>query len=96
MPIDVLIRIAEDSQRGQAIQKMATQQNATDEQIVDHIIDEGVQNHAKLGHEALNGKTHAEMLMSLLARPEGAALMDEVSAMAYEGRNTSSTRAIGL
>jgi hypothetical protein len=96
MPIDVLIRITKDSQRGRAIQKMADQQDATPEQIIERMIDEGVRTHAKLSQEEGNGKTPAEMLMGLFSSPENTALMDEVTAMAYEGRNASTTRDIGL
>lgn len=41
-------------------------------------------------------RTPAEMLIGLFSDPEDAALLDEVTAMAYEGRRTATTREIGL
>ena len=40
--------------------------------------------------------TPAEMLLGLFASPADAALMDEVTAIAYEGRRNASTRDIGI
>ena len=48
MPFDVLIHITEDSLRGQVIQRMAAQLQATPEQIIERIIDEGIKTHARV------------------------------------------------
>ena len=75
---------------------MAAEQRATPEQIVECILDQGVRGYTNLGQETTNGKTPAEMLVGLFSSTENSALMDEVTAIAYEGRNASSTRDIGL
>jgi hypothetical protein len=43
MPFDILIHINEDSQRGRVIQSMADAQHVTLEQVVEQIIDVGIQ-----------------------------------------------------
>ncbi len=43
-----------------------------------------------------DGQNPADMLLGLFSSPADAALLDEVTAIAYAGRNTPSTRDIGL
>ena len=96
MAFDVLIHIAEDTQRGRAIQRFVEEQHVTPEQAVEQLIEAGIQARAQLIENSPNGKTPAEMLLGLFSNPEDAALMDEVIAIAYEGRGETSTRSIGL
>lgn len=96
MAMEVLIRIAENSRRGKAIQRMALKQNATPQQVVERIIDAEIDNQAGADEPIVDGKTPAERLIGLFSSPEDASLIDEVTALAYEGRAAGSTRDIGL
>ena len=94
MAFDVLVHITEDSRRGHIIRKIAEQQHATPEQVVEQVIDAGIDAHTRRLND-LASKNPAEMLLGLFSRPEDAALMDDVTAIAYRGRHTASTRDIG-
>ena len=97
MPFDVLLHINEDSQRGRAIQRLADAQHTTPERAIEQIIDIGIQaQHFTLSPETSKGKTPAEMLIGLFSSPEDSAIMDEVTEIAYQGRNLDTTRDIGL
>ncbi len=94
MPFDILLHIKDDSERGHAIQEMADAQHVTPEQIVEQIIEAGIYaKQAQLFRQPTNGKTPAEMLIGLFSTPEDSALMDEVTDIAYEGRNTITSHA---
>ena len=108
MPFDVLVRIHEDSQRGRAIQEMADAKHVTPEHLIEQIIDAGIREHLSPASEFdvmpsapgcaefTHGKTPAQMLLGLFSSPEDSVLMDEVTAIAYEGRRVATTRDIGV
>ena len=42
MPFEIVVRIAEDSQRGRVIQQMVDARNVTREEVIEQIIDAGI------------------------------------------------------
>jgi hypothetical protein len=58
MPFD--LHIPENSQRGQAIQRPAVQRQLTPEEILNRIIDDGIQSQAKFDQDVANGQDAEE------------------------------------
>ncbi|MGO8672125.1 MAG: hypothetical protein ACLQVD_12255 [Capsulimonadaceae bacterium] len=95
MPFDVLVHINEDSHRGRVIRMMADAQHVTPDEVVEQIIDAGIQGHIQPAPQSTNGKGPAHTLLGLFSSPEDSALMDEVTTIEYEGRRAATTRDIG-
>ena len=92
MAFELLIHIEEDSLRGRVLQAITAEQHVTPEEAALQMLDAGIVDRVKGGAAAASDKTPAEMLMGLFSSPEDAALIEEVTSLAYEGRRAEAAQ----
>ena len=88
MPFD--LHIPEESQRGQSIQRIVTEQHLTPEEALMRIVDEGLR-------AALNGnRTPAEEMWGAFSSDEDSAITDEAMKYVHAMRQTDRLRDFGV
>lgn len=79
----------------QGVQQFAQERHISQDEAVLLLLQTGLQ-HVPATTQAEHGKNPAEELIGLFSSDEDAALMDEVVALAYEGRRAAAARDVAV
>ena len=79
----------------QGVKRFAQELHVSHDEAVLRLIETGLQ-HVPAPEKTGQGKNPAEELIGLFSSPEDCALMDEVVAIAYEGRKAAAARNLAL